>query len=119
MALGALQNEKAGKQKAVDMFLNNQQATMLLAQEGYKVKVKDLMVDTLEDAGFKDADKYFEQLQPNPMEGGTIDPITGQPIQGAGAIPGGAGASAQGLPIGGNGQITGMGAFTGGTGQPS
>ena len=119
MALGALQNEKAGKQKAVDMFLNNQQATMLLAQEGYKVKVKDLMVDTLEDAGFKDADKYFEQLQPNPMEGGTIDPITGQPIQGAGAIPGGAGASAQGLPIGGNGQIPGMGAFTGGTGQPS
>ena len=117
MALGALQNEKAGKQKAVELLMNNQQAVALLAQEGYKVKVKDLLVDTFEDAGFKDADKYFEQLQPNPMEGGQIDPTTGQPIQGAPVNGAGAGASAQGLPAAGNGQISGMGAFMGGTGQ--
>ena len=117
MALGALQNEKAGKQKAVELLMNNQQAVALLAQEGYKVKVKDLLVDTFEDAGFKDADKYFEQLQPNPMEGGQIDPTTGQPIQGAPVNGAGAGAPAQGLPAAGNGQIPGMGAFMGGAGQ--
>ena len=108
MALGALQNEKAGKQKFVQDLMANQNIEMMLAKQGWQIKSKDLLVDAAEDAGFKDAEKYFEQIQ-QPQLGGAVDPNTGLPVEGAGIDPTGAGIATQGLPNPGNGQVPGMG----------
>ncbi len=80
----------------------------MMAQEGKKVKATDLVVDYAEDIGFKNADQYIENIpqptQPNPMEGGQIDPTTGQPIQGGAGPAGATGAltGAANLGTGGN-----------------
>lgn len=36
-----------------------------LAAEGYKIKTKELLEDTMEELGVKDADKYFEKMEIN------------------------------------------------------
>lgn len=78
----------------------------LLAQEQKKPKISELLIDYYEDIGFKNADQYFENVEPNMLGGGNgvqIDPRTGQPIQGgAGSL----GASPQGQA---NGQFGGVG----------
>lgn len=57
----------------------------LLAQEGYRPKVRDLLVDTLNEGGLNDSQKYFEKAQPGgPLEGGQAPGV-----QGAGQVPGG------------------------------
>ena len=78
----------AGKQM-IDLT-TDPNTTQQLAQDGYRVKTKELFEDYFERLGFKDADKYFEKLQ----QGGDIfgQDQTGQPaIQGGGqAVQGGA-----------------------------
>jgi len=77
----------------------NPAATQMLAQEGYKLKVKDLLEDFFEQLGKKDADKYFEKIQPQlPVPAMQ----NGQPIQG------GAGSAAP-VPVNsGNGAVGGV-----------
>ena len=106
MSDNANQEEIQAKLQAITLM---QQPTVLqlLMQEGKKPKLGDLLIDYFEDIGFKNADQYFETMQPNMMGGaanGQIDPATGQPIQG-GAISSQAGQIGQT-----NGQYGGMGA---------
>lgn len=67
-----------------------------LMQEGYKVKTKELMEDFFEQAGMKDAERYFEKL---PNSQGEVD-ANGNPIAG-GAVSSQAGQSGTGTsPVG-------------------
>lgn len=93
---------------ASSQFLNlviNPQTTALLGQEQYRIKMKDLLEDYYEKLGNKDADKYFEKIQSNPMMGGMQN---GQPIQG-GVTPGAAGGLQPSAPGMLNGGVPGMG----------
>ena len=53
-----------------------------LAQEGYKIKAKELIEDYFEQLGLKDADKYFEKLQ-----GGSNEQLNGLGGAGVGTEP--------------------------------
>lgn len=81
MALNSDETKKEGREKAFNMLLLpsvNQQLQM----EGQRVKVKELLVQVLEDNGINNADEFFEQAMPQqPMQGvmeGTPD--TAQPL---------------------------------------
>lgn len=99
------QEEIKAKTEALSLLSGTDPATgqptginAMLAQEGIKVKIKDLLIDHLEDIGFKNADQYFESVQ---QMGGAY----GQQV-----IPGGAGGP-QAVGAGmANGQQQGMGA---------
>lgn len=55
----------------------------LLAADGYKLNVKELMEDLFEKYGAKDADKYFEKLEVQPQPyGGQVDPTGAAGAQG-------------------------------------
>ena len=98
-------NEEETQAKLQTLSLIQQPAVLqLLMAEQKRPKMSDLLIDYLEDIGFKNADQYFEQIQPMGGVNGKIDPATGQPIQG-GAIS--TQASPTGTP---NGQFGGMGA---------
>jgi len=80
----------------------------LLANEGVKVKLKELLEDAFEDTGLKDAEKYFEKIEQPLMMGqegqnaqaqqaGGVGPQAGQAGQGnvpAGGLESGIGAMA-------------------------
>lgn len=111
-------NEKETEAKLLAIQQIQQPAVLqLLQMEGKKPKMSELLIDYYEDIGFKNADQYFENLQPNPMMGGVngqqIDPATGQPIQGGtpgtqaiqpGMVNGGVGGMAGGSAPLPNGQ---------------
>jgi len=86
--------QKQALTEALAMIIQNYQ---LLMQEGYRPKIKDLMVRALESTPyFKDADNFFEKVEggvPNDQTGlGTESPAFGGgegPMQGGGAPPGG------------------------------
>ena len=72
----------------------NPNVTQMLMMDGYKPKIKDLLVTWLEDLGFSDANRYFEkdQTQQNAMaQAGAA---------GGGPTPGG--APTTGIPGGTN-----------------
>ena len=93
----------AANSRMIELSLNpvTQQTLM---QEGYKLKMKDLLEDTFELLGKKDADKYFEKLQQDPMMGG----INGQQIGGVPVNQAGAGAPQAGPEGMVNGQLGGV-----------
>ena len=66
MAVNADEQRSAGRQMAVQQITTNPNLMMILGQEGYKPKFKELFVSWLEDLGFIDADKFFEKVQPQP-----------------------------------------------------
>lgn len=75
----------------------------MLAQEGVKPKIKDLLIDHLEDIGFKNADQYFEAAQEGGMyanQGGAGLAQAGQPS----SVPNGVGGVQRGVPPLPNGQ---------------
>lgn len=88
----------AAKKMAVEMAINPQ-ATQALAADGKKIKLQELLEDFYEGLGFKDAGKYFEELQVNPMK-------NGQP---QGIVPAGAGGPPPSGANIGNGTPSGMG----------
>lgn len=101
----------AATKQTIELALNPVTGQMLMA-EGYRVKFKDLLEDFLEQLGKKDADKYFEKLQP----GGFNDPTGQLALQGgaAGTQPG-----QQDMVNGGNGGMAaGAGAMAQGQAQP-
>lgn len=91
------------KKEALEVSLNpaTQQALLM---EGYKIKVKEMFEDYLEQVGMKDADKYFEKGDPNAFQTGGAAAIGGVPGAGNGQNPGmvadpGAMASGQAGPV--------------------
>ena len=75
MAVGAAQELIEGRQKAVDALTTNPNIIQMLAAEGVKPLIKDLLIDTYEDLGVKDADRYFTKIEPPMMPGA----VPGQP----------------------------------------
>lgn len=63
MAAGALRMAEEGRKQAFALALNPA-VTQLLAAEGQKLKVSELLINMLEDAGFKEAESLFEESQP-------------------------------------------------------
>src|SRR3990167_5209206 len=98
MSDSANEEETQAKLQAITLL---QQPTVLqmLMQEQKKPKLSDLIIDYFEDIGFKNADQYFETIQPDPMMGGANGFNQG------GALSAQAGQG--GMP---NGQYGGMGA---------
>lgn len=82
----------AGRQRAIELVSNNQGVLTLLAGEGWKPKIKDLLISSFEDAGLKDAEKFFEKVEQNGQigntqqgaqeMGGLLSALPGQAIQG-------------------------------------
>ena len=91
----------AGLKRQLLEFMREPGFVQQLAQEGYTVKLKELMEDFLEDVGLKDAEKYFEQVEQ--PEGGEQ---FGQINQGGGAGPG---AGQPGMGVGGDQGLAGGG----------
>jgi len=79
MAIGAGQELIEGRQRAIEQLTTNPNVLAMLAAEGVKPVIKDLLIDTYEDLGVKDADRYFTKAEPPPMPG----QVPGQP-----AMPG-------------------------------
>jgi len=92
MAAGANEEMKQGQDMAFQMLLNPQVGQMLQL-EGYKPKVKELLVSILENNNAKDAERYFERL-PEAI-----------PEQGTGQVPGSPQAGQLGGLQGGNAPV--------------
>jgi hypothetical protein len=88
MSAGAGTMMQQARQKAYELILTNPNVTTLLQTQGQQIKIKDLLVNILEDAGDRDADGMFQPIQ------------NGQPGQtgvGPGGLPPGANGN-QGIP---------------------
>ena len=81
MAIGAAQELIEGRQKAVEALTSNPNIAAMLAMEGVRPIIKDLLVDTYEDLGVKDAEKYFTKIEQPQMPGAVPGqpPVPGQP----------------------------------------
>ncbi len=66
--------------------LVNPNVIALLAQQGYKPLIKDVLVTNFEDMGINDANKYFEQVQElqQPGQPGAIPPEGSAGVSGSG-----------------------------------
>lgn len=86
MALGSGEQQLAGKQKALELLMNPGTQGML-QQSGVTIKMKDLLVDYLEDVGANDAEKFFDETvqQPSvPQPGVSVQPGVAQHSAGGG-----------------------------------
>lgn len=89
MGIGASQMLADARDKALTMILNPN-ILNILSQQGNQVNIKELLVSVLEDAGYRDAESIFENVQ-------------NQTVTGAGGVnPTGAGAINAGTPPIGN-----------------
>lgn len=90
MALNANEANKDGRGKALEMMMS-QDIQGMLQMEGEKTKIKDLLVQVLEDNGLQDADKFFERVETQPAGiGGAIqspEAMGINPEQGMGGLP--------------------------------
>lgn len=77
MSIGANVEIMQGRQNAIQALTTNPIVLQLLQAEGFMPKIKELLETSFEDLGLKDAERFFEKLQPQPQ---AIDPQTGQPI---------------------------------------
>jgi hypothetical protein len=87
MAAGAGQDALDSMQRAVDL-ITSPNITGLLVQEGVKPKVKDLVINLLEQYGTQDASRFFEDVQsPSPVGAVPQPDVFGQTtgMQGASA----------------------------------
>ena len=100
MAVSDEDQKKQARQAAISLLVTNPHVTQMLMVEGVKPKFKDLFITWLEDLGFSDADRYFEETEqpatamggdPNAMmaalKGGGGAPVS--PTGNQGGIPGG------------------------------
>ena len=117
MASGATQELLEARQRAIEMLIAGPTSALviqLLMQEGYKVNAKELIENTFEDLGLRDASRYFEKVEgqglPNAVGGvgpnsqvGGLPPAPqanlGGPVQQQVAVPG-AVPNPQGVPQG-------------------
>jgi len=98
MAAGASLMQKAAREKAMQLAFDPNTVAML-KEQGYKMPIKELLVSTLEDAGFRDAESQFEKYD-----------TTAQPQPTTGAVPPGQGTTGASQPFVGSTNPQGMGA---------
>jgi hypothetical protein len=77
MSAGAQQEMAQARQQALELFTTNNNVLQLMAQEGYKPSIRELMISTLEDMGLRDAERFFIKVSPQEQAQAT-----------AGAVPG-------------------------------
>lgn len=96
----SLQQDENSKNKMalIQLVISNPLVLQLLQQEGMKPKFHDLLVETFEDVGFKDAKRFFEQV--TSQDQSQIGGLNGQ--EAIGAIGAGAGVPQGGIPSGGD-----------------
>lgn len=98
MALGSDVELSRSRNEAIELATNRPNVIQLLAQEGYRLKIKDLLVANYEDKGFRDAERYFEKI---PEEQALVPPgvgVQGGPGQMAGPGQAPPNAGVPGLP---------------------
>ncbi len=61
MTVNSDEERRQARQTAVSLLVSNPNIIMLLQQEGVKPKFKELFISWLDDLGFTDAERYFEQ----------------------------------------------------------
>lgn len=84
MSAGAGVELQEARKQALETIMNPAIQGMLQTQ-GENIKIKELLVNVLEDAGYKDAEALFENVNQQALQGGGIDPTTGAPL--AGNVP--------------------------------
>lgn len=65
MAAGASEEMKMSQNKMIQTILNPA-VQQMLAAEGVKIKIKDLLISNFEQNGSKDAGRYFENIEQSP-----------------------------------------------------
>lgn len=91
MAIGADAQMQAARTEAITAISQNPTVLQLLQAEGFRPKIKELLVADLEDKGLRDAEKFFEKVDQNGGQNPNQDPNS--QMGGTGAnMPG------QGLP---------------------
>lgn len=101
MTVNSEDQKKEARQAAVSLLITNPNVSQMLMAEGTKPKFTALFITWLEDLGFVDAEKYFEEVQGAPEAQGA----PGAPSGGAQTINlGGGGTPA---PTGNQGGIPG------------
>ena len=65
MAMGNDAELMRARSEAIEVAVNQPNMVQLLAQDGWRLKFKDLLEANYEDKGFRDAEKYFEKIQPD------------------------------------------------------
>lgn len=107
MSSGALQENQDAMKNMYDI-ITAPNTSQLLAQTGWQIDAKELIIDLANAVGRNDAEKYFKKLEPSP-----------EPQQGAGAIPN---SGIGGLPndplASASGIIPGQAPLPNGQGQP-
>lgn len=90
MSQGAGDQLAKARQEALQMLLNPATSQMLM-QEGIKPKFKEVLVAALEDAGLKDAERFFEDNPGNGLPaqagGGPSQALPGQGLPGLSPTP--------------------------------
>jgi len=89
MAVGSDDQMRQGQQKVTETLLNPA-VQQLLMQEGVKIKVKDLLVNSFENFGAKDARRFFETIEQS-----AISNVQGGGQSGGVATPGAVGGLEQ------------------------
>jgi len=82
LALGTAKERQNGRTKALEVAINPQISSKL-QQEGYTLQTKELVVQVLEDSGYKDPDKFVQKIdeqKTNIAGSGNIE--TSQPTNG-------------------------------------
>ena len=98
MASGANQELIEGQQQAFEILLNPQVGSMLQL-EGFRPKIKELLVSILENNNAKDAERYFENIENQAIPGQGVGPTAGGPQGGqVPGLPAGNPALPQGTP---------------------
>jgi len=115
MASGADVELQNSMQRAIDRLTTNPTVLQLLQQEGVQPQIKELLISELEGTGLKDAERFFQQsqpqIQPGAPQGGGLEQnlqVGGIPADLASTLTAGANPAAagpQGLPN--SGQIPG------------
>lgn len=86
MAMGAGDNLIKARQQAIDRITSNPVVLQLLQGEGYRPKIKELLISDFEGTGLSDAARFFEKIE-------NTQPATGQ-MGGPGQIMQGGGVPA-------------------------
>ena len=106
----SIQNNEQSKQKLtlLQEIIASPVMLQLLQMEGQKPKVAELLTEAMEDVGFRDAKRFFEQADQGQQAGG-LPPQIGVPNgQAQAVVPPGAGAPQGLIPGGGNGSLGGL-----------
>ena len=74
MSAGASQEMGEARQRALELLTGNQLVIKLLAEQGFRPNVKELLSEVFEDAGTKDAERFFSNIQDQQAQGAGQNP---------------------------------------------